>query len=69
MDGNLTTYDGTKPLLNWDQVREMVQSGLVEIASHSYDLHKGITANPQGNTQAAAVTRLYDDPMMVYENG
>jgi len=67
MDGDLTTYDAGKPLLNWDQVREMVESGLVEIASHSYDLHKGITANPQGNTQAAAVTRLYDDPMLVYE--
>ena len=67
MDGNLASYDAGKPLMNWDQVRELVQSGLVEIASHSYDLHKGITANPQGNTQAAAVTRLYDDPMLVYE--
>ena len=68
MDGNVGTYDSTKPLLNWNQVREMLQSGLVEIGSHSYDLHKGILANPQGNTQAAAVTRLYDDPMLVYEN-
>jgi biofilm PGA synthesis lipoprotein PgaB len=54
-------------LLNWEQVRELVQSGLVEIASHSYDLHKGVIANPQANTQAAVVTRLYDDPMLVYE--
>jgi biofilm PGA synthesis lipoprotein PgaB len=67
MDGNLTTYESGKPLLGWAQVRELAQSGLVEIASHSYDLHKGVLANPQGNTQAAAVTRLYDDPMLVYE--
>jgi biofilm PGA synthesis lipoprotein PgaB len=67
MDGNVTADEPGKPLLSWDQVREMVQSGLVEIASHSYDLHKGVVANPQANTQAAAVTRLYDDPMLVYE--
>ena len=67
MDGNVTAEEPGKPLLTWDQVRELVQSGLVEIASHSYDLHKGINANPQANSQAAAVTRLYDDQMMVYE--
>lgn len=67
MDGNVTADEPGKPLLNWAQVREMVQSGLVEVASHSYDLHKGINANPQANSQAAAVTRLYDDPMLVYE--
>jgi biofilm PGA synthesis lipoprotein PgaB len=67
MEGNVTAEEPGKPLLSWEQIREMVQSGLVEVASHSYDLHKGIVANPQANTQAAAVTRLYDDPMLVYE--
>lgn len=67
MDGNVTANDPGKPLLTWEQVRELVQSGLVEIASHSYDLHKGVLGNPQGNNQAAAVTRIYDDPMLVYE--
>ncbi|MFZ1990714.1 MAG: poly-beta-1,6-N-acetyl-D-glucosamine N-deacetylase PgaB, partial [Alphaproteobacteria bacterium] len=67
MEGNVTAEEPGKPLLSWEQVREMVQSGLVEVASHSYDLHKGVIANPQANTQAAAVTRLYDDPMLVYE--
>ena len=46
--------------LNWTQVKEMADSGLVEIASHSYDLHRGILANPQQNTQPAAITRIYD---------
>ncbi len=62
-DGQMVDYDG-KPVprgkfLNWDQVREMQASGLIEVASHSYDLHHGILANPQGNTQPAATTRLY----------
>ena len=67
MDGNITPTEPGKPLLSWEQIREIKQSGLVEIASHTYDLHKGLIGNPQGNTQAAAVTRIYDEPMMVYE--
>lgn len=54
--------------LTWAQTREMSESGLVEIASHSHDLHHGILANPQGNTQAAAVTRLYDHKTQGYED-
>ncbi|MSR17426.1 MAG: poly-beta-1,6-N-acetyl-D-glucosamine N-deacetylase PgaB [Methylococcaceae bacterium] len=60
--------DSGKPIMNWDQVREVANSGLVEIASHTYSFHNGILANPQGNTQAATITRLYDDPMLIYEN-
>lgn len=55
------------PLLTWSQIRELRDSGLVEIVSHSYDLHQGILANPQGNTQAAAVTRRYDRASGRYE--
>ena len=54
-------------LLTWRQVREMVKSGLVEIASHTYDLHKSAVANPQGDSQAATVTRLYDMTTGRYE--
>ena len=62
-DGQMVDYDG-KPLprsefMSWAQVRKMQDSGLIEVASHSYDLHHGILANPQGNTQPAATTRLY----------
>jgi len=56
------------PLLTWPQVREVVASGLVEIASHSYDLHHGITTNPQGDEQSAVTSRLYDKEYEEYEN-
>lgn len=46
--------------LTWDQVREMQDSGLVEIASHSHNLHQGVIGNPQGNSQPAATTRIFD---------
>lgn len=45
--------------ITWQEGREMLASGLIEFASHSYDLHKGIKGNPQGNEQAAAITRLF----------
>ena len=45
--------------LNWDHAREMQRSGLVEFASHGYDMHRGILANPQGSEIGAAYTRAY----------
>ena len=38
----------------------MQASGLVEFASHSYDLHRGVQANPQGSMTPSAVTWRYD---------
>jgi poly-beta-1,6-N-acetyl-D-glucosamine N-deacetylase len=60
MDGQFNTNEPPAALLNWQQIRELAHSGWVEIASHSYDLHTGILANPQGNTEPATVARLYD---------
>ncbi|MFA5984244.1 MAG: poly-beta-1,6-N-acetyl-D-glucosamine N-deacetylase PgaB [Methylococcaceae bacterium] len=67
MEAKNIPADINKPFLTWAQALEMVESGWVEIASHSYDLHHGIMANPQGNTQAAVVTRLYDRDTKFYE--
>lgn len=63
--GQTVDYDG-KPLprsefVTWNEVTEMQASGLIEAASHAYDLHRGIASNPQGNTQPAATTRLYQN--------
>ncbi|MCF6257710.1 MAG: poly-beta-1,6-N-acetyl-D-glucosamine N-deacetylase PgaB [Gammaproteobacteria bacterium] len=71
-NGKKVAY-GTKSVarenfLTWAQIREMVKSGRVEIASHSYDLHHGILANPQGNTQPAATSQRYNANASQYEN-
>jgi poly-beta-1,6-N-acetyl-D-glucosamine N-deacetylase PgaB len=54
--------------VNWQQVKEMADSGLVEMASHSYDLHHGVQSNPQQNYQPAAVTQEYDADQQTYES-
>jgi biofilm PGA synthesis lipoprotein PgaB len=46
--------------LSWATLKEMQSSGLVEIASHTHDLHHGLKANPQGSAQPAATARRYD---------
>ena len=54
--------------LSQQEIKEMIDSGLVEIASHSYDLHRGILGNPQGNMQSAVVTRQWLATQKHYEN-
>ena len=55
-------------MLTWEQLKQMHDSGLVEIASHSYNLHRGILGNPQGNNEPAAITRLYSEKSKGYES-
>jgi poly-beta-1,6-N-acetyl-D-glucosamine N-deacetylase len=54
--------------VNWDEVREMVGSGLIEVASHTYSLHQGIVSNPQGSLMPAAVSRGYQAQGQKYES-
>lgn len=62
--GGTVDYGG-RPLareafMTWDEVRRMQASGLVEIASHSDDLHKVLPMNAEGSTAPAARTWRYD---------
>jgi biofilm PGA synthesis lipoprotein PgaB len=54
--------------LSQAEIREMVASGLVEIGSHSYDLHRGILGNPQGNMEPAVITRQWSGTSQGYED-
>jgi biofilm PGA synthesis lipoprotein PgaB len=54
--------------MSWATLRELAASGLVEVGSHSHDLHRGIAGNPQGNAQPAATTRRWDAAARAYED-
>ena len=54
--------------LTWQQIREVSQSGLVEIAAHTDASHKGILANPQGNLEPAATSLRFDPATGRYES-
>ncbi len=54
-------------MFSWAELKQMNDSGLVEMASHTYNLHDGILANPQGNMQPAVTARLYSPTTKQYE--
>ncbi len=47
--------------MNQAQLRAIQASGVFELASHSHDLHHGVPANPQGNSQPAANVRAWSN--------
>jgi biofilm PGA synthesis lipoprotein PgaB len=51
--------DELPPLLTWDEIRDLDQSGDVEIASHSHAQHRFETCNPFDDTTPAVSTRRY----------
>lgn len=58
----------TNLAMNWKQIREIADSGLVEIASHSYNLHRGIVYNPQGNKAPPGSSFAYNPETRIYED-
>jgi biofilm PGA synthesis lipoprotein PgaB len=54
--------------LSIKELQEVSRSSLVEIASHTYDLHHGILGNTQGNTMPALTTFEYNAITNQYES-
>jgi len=58
----------THGFMTWKQIKELSESGIVEIASHSCNMHQAFQCNPQGNTAPAIITRIYNPLAGSYEN-
>ncbi len=66
-------YGGKKRLpreafLSWSQIKEMADSNIVELASHSHNLHEGHQGNPQGILLPSGAHRWYDPKTGSYES-
>ncbi len=59
LDGVRTPQEYKNRLLDWQQLRHLGKNPLVEIVSHSHDLHHWVQSDPYGGSGPAAVTRMY----------
>ncbi len=56
------------PLLGWDDLRALDADSLVEVVSHSHDIHRFVTSDPYKDTAPSPVTRRYLLAEGRYEN-
>ena len=66
-EGALPEDMGKHEMMTWEEIAEVGKSGLVEVASHSWDLHTSVRYTPAGNVAAAATSRIYDGAGKRYE--
>ncbi len=59
---------GPEDFMSWAQLREVSESGLVDVISHSFNLHRGGLANGFGSKLPMAIVRLYDKKTGAYES-
>lgn len=63
-----STYVPREKFLSWQQVKAVQQSGLVEIASHSMNLHSALMADSSGDMLPATITHAFDQATSLYES-
>jgi len=56
-----------KKFMTWNQVKEVAASGLVEVASHSDNLHTTVLADRSGDSLPAATAHSYNPAAGTYE--
>ncbi len=59
LDNPLPELEQRYGLMKWQHLRKAVESGFVEIASHSNDLHHSIGVDSYGDTSPANYARMY----------
>lgn len=60
--------DLPEPVMSWEQIRNVASKKLVEVVSHTHDLHKSIRYNLQGNVGSAVSVWGFDPAKMAYES-
>ena len=68
--GNFKGYgreEMPETLMTWDQIREVSSKKLVEVISHTYDLHRAVQYTPQGNVAPAINVLAFDPETEKYE--
>ncbi len=68
LDGKRLPDEYYGKMMDWTSIKRLGRNPLVEVASHSHDLHHAIPSNPQGNVAYAGTTRQYDVNSGKYEN-
>lgn len=63
----VTHADCEGGVMSWAEIEEVARSGLVEVASHTHDMHLSVQVNPHGSGAAAAAGRRYDANAARYE--
>ncbi|KYG67614.1 hypothetical protein AZI85_17190 [Bdellovibrio bacteriovorus] len=62
-------FKDTNPkMASWKQLKEMSESGWVDVVSHTYDMHQGHVFNPQGSQAPVAGFFRYDSITKSYQS-
>lgn len=67
IDGRTAPEEVYTKFMTWDQLRELSRSSLVEVLSHTDDLHRTAPMNSWGARLWSAITRTYDAASGTYE--
>lgn len=59
IDNPATSPYRNKQFMNWSQIKEISDHGLITVATHSNGLHTLLRANPSGNLEPAPSSLLY----------
>lgn len=68
IDGRSTPDYTSAKFMTWEDLRTIARSPLVEVLSHSDDLHRNVVGNAFGARLPSAETRLYDAKTKSYES-
>lgn len=67
LDGKEVPREYTGKLMDWKTLKSVAKQPLVDVISHTNNMHHGVASNPQGNEAPAAVTRQYFPETGEYE--